>query len=100
MVIFKIYFSLAPKTYFALDQDTEDVKRSSKGVQKRFRLTYDDYKKVLYEDEIAQAENISIRVFRNEMSTVEVKKNGLQNKLIKGFVYADKISVSPFERFQ
>ena len=76
------------------------MKRSSTGVQKRFRLTYDDYKRVLYEDVIAQAENISIRVFRNQMSTVEVKKNGLQNKLIKGFVYADKISVCPFDRFQ
>ena len=76
------------------------MKRSSKGVQKRFRLTYDDYKRVLYEDEIVQAENISIRVFRNEMSTVEVKKNGLQNKLIKAFVHADKITVTPFERFQ
>ena len=76
------------------------MKRSSKGVQKRFRLTYDDYKRVLYEDVIAQAENISIRVFRNQMSTVEVKKNGLQNKLIKCFVHADKISVSPFKKFQ
>ena len=95
-----IYFSLAPKTYFAFDLDTDDVKRSSKGVQKRYRLTYDDYKRVLYEDQIVQAENVSIRVFRNEMSTVEVKKSGLQNKHIKSFVHADKISVSPFTKFQ
>ena len=95
-----ILFSLAPKTYFAIDKDTNDTKRSSKGVQKRYRLTYEDYKAVLYKDETIDAENISIRIFRGEMSTIAVEKFGLQNKMIKAYVDVDKISVSPFKRFQ
>ena len=76
------------------------MKRSSKGVQKRYLLTYEDYKAVLYKDETIEAENISIRMFRGEMSTTAVKKSGLQNKMIKAYVHVDKVSVSPFKRFQ
>ena len=92
--------SLAPKSYFAFDRDGEGEKRSSKGVSKRFRLTYDDYKRVLYKNEVVRATNTSIRLFRGQMSTLQQQKTGLQNKLIKSFVHVDKISVSPFEKFK
>ena len=91
---------MAPKCYFAFDKDGEEDKRSSKGVSKRFRLTYDDYKDVLYNNNVVQTTNTSIRLFRGEMSTLKQAKSGLQNKFIKSFVHVDKISLSPFEKFQ
>ena len=99
-VIKIISLSLAPKTYFAFDNTTGEVKRSSKGVQKRWELSYKDYKDVLYDNRVVTAENISIRMWRGQMSTIAMKKAGLQNKLIKAYVHVDKVSVSPFEKFQ
>ena len=95
-----IFLRLSPKCYFALDRDTNDFKRSSKGVQKRFKLSYDDYKKTLYTNESLDVKNVSIRIFRGEMSTVECTKRGLQNKFIKAFVEDDKVTVTPFDKFQ
>ena len=95
-----IIFSLAPKCYYAFDRDSEEIKRSSKGVSKRFELNYGDYKDVLYTNKVVSASNVSIRKFRGEMSTIIQSKRGLQNKLIKSFVEADKVTVSPFQKFQ
>ena len=65
------YFRTAPKSYYAVDWDSNDFKRSSKGVQKRHRLSYEDYKGVIYDDRVVMATNISIRLFQGQMSTVE-----------------------------
>ena len=94
------FLRLSPKCYFALDRDSNDFKRSSKGVQKRFHLTYEDYKNTLYTDESLQIKNVSIRIFQGEMSTVECTKRGLQNKFTKAFVEDDKVTVTPFHKFQ
>ena len=91
---------MAPKSYFAFDEATGDEKRSSKGVQKSYRLSYKDYKDVLYDNRVAKATNTSIRIFRGQMSTVTMEKAGLQNKLIKAYVHDDKTTVSPFKKFQ
>ena len=99
-MIFDKLFSLAPKCYFAYDKDRDDEKRSSKGVSKRFRLTYDDYKDVLYKNKVVRTTNTSIRLFRGEMVTLKQEKSGLTNKLTKSFVHDDKITVSPFEKFK
>ena len=99
-MVYNLSLSLAPKAYYCYDRESGDVKRSSKGVQKCYRLSYEDYKSVLYHDTVVQAENTSIRLWRGQMSTVTMKKAGLQNKLIKAFVDVDKISVCPFEKFQ
>ena len=93
-------FRLAPKCYFAFDRDGDEIKRSAKGVSKRFDLNYGDYKDVLYTNKVVSASNTSIRLFRGEMSTIIQEKRGLQNKLIKSFVEADKVTVSPFQKFQ
>ena len=94
-----IFFSLSPKAYFAFDE-TLPEKRSSKGVQKRYRLTYDDYKRCLYEDNSIDATNISIRMFRGQMTTLAQRKAGLQNRMIKSYVHDDRVTVSPFKKFQ
>ena len=91
---------MAPKSYFAFDKVTSDEKRSSKGVSKKWRLTYEDYKNVLYTNEIVRVKNTSIRNFRGGMTTLVQEKDGLTNKLIKAFVHDDKITISPFEKFQ
>ena len=39
-----VSFSLAPKTYFAFDPCSGDTKRSSKGIQKQQKLSYEEYK--------------------------------------------------------
>ena len=91
---------MAPKSYFAFDKTTGDEKRSSKGVQKSYRLSYQDYKDVLYDNRVVKAKNFSIRKFRGLMSTIEQSKNGLTNKFSKAYVHDDKITVTPFRKFQ
>ena len=91
---------MAPKTYFAIDRTKMDIKRSSKGVQHRVKLTYDDYKATLYENKTKEVTNTSIRVFRENMRTVECQKAGLRNLFYKAFTDSDKITVSPFKKFQ
>ena len=77
-----------------------DIKRSSKGVQHRVKLTYDDYKATLYENKTKEITNTSIRLFRENMRTLESKKAGLRNLFYKAFTDSDKITVSPFKKFQ
>ena len=76
-----------------------EYKRSSKGVQSRNTLTYEDFKKTVYFDKQIQIKNVSIRAVRNEMSTVEQLKTGLKNVFVKAYVENDKITVTPFKKF-
>ena len=93
-------FSLGPKSYFAFDESDGSIKRSSKGVQRRYKLTYDDYKNVLYRNSVVKATNVSIRNFRGVMSTIKQRKTGLSNKFIKAYVHDDRITVSPFTKLK
>ena len=92
-------FSSNPKTYFAICRDSDEFKRSSKGVQLRTALTYEQFKAVVYENACIPVKNVSIRVFKGQMSTVETNKVGLQNIFIKGYVEEDQVTVRPFSRF-
>ena len=76
-----------------------EYKRSSKGVQSRNTLTYEDVKNTVYFDKQIQIKNVSIRAVRNEMSTVEQLKTGLKNVFVKAYVENDKITVTPFKKF-
>lgn len=94
-----LLFSSNPKAYFAICRDSDEFKRSSKGVQLRTALTYEQFKSVVYENECISVKNVSIRVFQGSMSTVETKKVGLQNIFTKGYVEEDRVTVRPFPRF-
>ena len=63
-------------------------------------LTYEDYKNSVYGSESKEVQNISIRLHENQMKTVYSKKRGLKNTLFKAFVHEDRITVSPFSKFQ
>ena len=92
-------FSISPKCYFATCLDNKNIKRSSKGIQHRVLLTYEDYKNSVYESESKEVQNISIRLHENKMKTVVSTKRGLKNALFKAFVHDDRITVSPFVKF-
>ena len=92
-------FSLAPKSYFAVDFPSEKFKRSSKGVQHRVRLEYEDYKTVLYSGEKQHVKNTSIRLRNHEMQTMTTRKIGLSDTFFKAFVSDDRITVKPFKKF-
>ena len=93
-------FSLAPKSYFAIDFDNpENCKRSCKGVQHRVRLEYENYKNTLYTGDKFTVQNKSIRLRNNEMTTQSVTKTGLSDTFIKAYVEEDRITVKPFKKF-
>ena len=94
------YFSLSPKCYYGICKDTENYKRSSKGVQARVLLSYDDYKAALYDSTVKNVDNISIRLHNKEMKTIQSTKRALKNALYKAFVHDDKVTVSPFKKLQ
>ena len=103
--LFTYICSLAPKSYFAIDFDKADGekdqnKRSSKGVQHSTRLTYKDYKEVLYSGEPKKVENTTIRLRNDVMTTMSTKKTGLSQIFVKAFVNQDQITVTPFLRFK
>ena len=94
------YFSLAPKSYFAIDfNDPAKFKRSSKGVQHQVRLQYENYRNTLYTADKLTVQNKSIRLRNNQMTTMTVKKVGLSTTFVKGYVDEDHITVTPFRRF-
>ena len=94
-----IFSSLGPKSYFALDFDSEKFKRSSKGVQHRTKLDYEDYKTVLYSGEKHKVQNTSIRLRNHQMQTMTTAKIGLSETFCKAFVCDDRITVKPFKKF-
>ena len=84
----------------AICHDTNNEKRSSKGVQARVVLKYEDYKKAVYDSKIMNVDNVSIRLHNNQMKTIQSTKSALKNVLYKAYVHEDKITVSPFKKFQ
>ena len=97
---FTNYLRISPKCYYATCTESQEVKRSSKGIQLRVLLNYNDYKRSVYDSETKTVENISIRLHQNQMKTVHSKKLGLKNALFKAYVHDDRITVSPFRKFQ
>ena len=76
------------------------MKRSSKGIQHRVLLNYDDYKNAVYDSKIKEVDNISIRLHNNQMKTVVGLRRSLKNALFKAYVCEDKITVKPFAKFK
>ena len=62
-------------------------------------MNYEDYKKSIYQSEVKEVENVSIRLHENKMKTVLSTKKGLKNALFKAFVHDDRITVTPFQKF-
>ena len=100
-LIFKcnFIFSAGPKSYYCIDFDSEKYKRSSKGVQHRIKLNYEEYKDVVYKSRRLEVENVGIRLRKNQMSTILQNKTGMRNVFIKSYVENDAISVRPFNKF-
>jgi len=92
-------FSLNPKSYFAVDYDTQSIKSGAKGVQKTTQLTYEDYKNALYEGKKKMVSVCSIQGLDTQMCTVTREKVGLSNIFLKGHVADDQVTVRPFARF-
>ena len=82
-----------------MDKDSNKFKRSSKGVQHRIKLEYEDYKDVVYTHKKTEIENFNIRLHNGKMSTIKMKKTGLSNVFVKAFVSADLVTVRPFDKF-
>ena len=95
----KKIFRSNPKAYMAIDWESNKFKRSSKGVQHRVEMSYEDFKAVVYTSKILNIKNISIRSHRRQMSTIETNKVGLKNLFVKARVDQDCVTISPFERF-
>ena len=55
----------------AIDRNSGENKRSSKGIQSRVQLTYENFKEAIYESKTLEGENISIRMHQNQMKTME-----------------------------
>ena len=94
-----IFFSCNPKCYYALDRDSEKYKRSSKGIQDRIKLQYEDYKEVVYSHKKTEVENFSIRSHNGKMSTIKMTKTGMSNIFVKAFVQNDLVTICPFKKF-
>ena len=82
-----------------MDKDSKAFKRSSKGVQDRVKLEYEDYKEVVYSHKKTEIENFSIRLHNGKMSTIKMTKTGLSNIFVKAFVSEDLVTVKPFKKF-
>lgn len=91
-------FSICPKSYFAICQDSAVWKRSSKGVQHSEKLNYADFKTVIYSDSAKTVNTKTIRLHENTMKTMISRKIGLRNVQIKNFVETDRITTRPFTR--
>ena len=91
-------FRLTPKSYYAFDMDSDDFKRSSKGIQHRTKLSYETYYNVLYGDSRHEVENNVIRLGKNpgEMGSYIMRKVGITDFHIKNFVLEDRITTIPF----
>jgi len=75
------------------------VKSAAKGVQQKSDLTYEKYKKVLYGDnETVEVKNRMIRNMPSGMSTIDIRKTGLNNIFTKSHLLDDRITVTPHKR--
>ena len=83
----------------AIDWNNEkNFKRSAKGVKNSNLLSYEDYKSVVYENQIISVKNVNIRTHNREIATIETEKIGLKNLFLKGFIDNDCVTVHPFEK--
>ena len=83
----------------AYDFDTNEQKKSSKGVQHSVSLSYDDFKTVFKTDQEKIIQNVIIKSRNGQMTTQESTKSGLRNAMIKGYVEEDGVTVRPFSKF-
>jgi hypothetical protein len=96
------YFRLCPKSYYAIcndkdiAQEKDAEKIASKGVSKvSNKFEYAQYKDVLYEDQVYQATNFTLRVKDGKMRSLKCIKKGLSSVHIKNFIQEDRVSTKP-----
>ena len=85
-----------PKTYFAYANDTDEHKRSSKGIQHRTKIDYKTYYDVLYNDAQHEVINNIMKFARGEMASYDQKKIGVTDIHTKNYVLEDRVSTRPF----
>ena len=107
------FVGLNAKTYFCFDHLTENDKRSSKGISKRFKLTKDHYmeildqgKVVLNSEDVEKVNNYKKPVQENrgfvykgdKMITYCLSKEGLKYFYAKRKVLSDGLSTTYLDR--
>ena len=90
------FVALGPKSYFSLDEDSQDVKMGSKGIPHSARLTMDMYLETLYGKGSHYVEMRSLRLNRKrQMTRTTGTKRGLSDIFLKYRIADDGITCSP-----
>ena len=90
------FVALGPKSYFSLDEDSQDVKMGSKGIPHSARLTMNMYLETLYGKGSHYVEMRSLRLNRKrQMTRTTGTKRGLSDIFLKYRVADDGITCSP-----
>ena len=88
--------ALGPKSYFSLDEDSQEVKMGSKGIPHSAKLTLNEYLDSLYGKGSHYVEMRSLRLNRKrQMTRTTVTKRGLSDIFLKFRVADDAITCSP-----
>ena len=92
--------ALAPKTYFVEDDDSENIKRSSKGIPKKVKLSSQRYCDVLFHgaEDIVQYESLRLDHSKTQMRHTSLTKTGLSNVCLKVRVEDDGITCKPLTK--
>ena len=90
------FVALGPKSYFSLDEDSQDVKMGSKGIPHSARLTMNMYLETLYGKGSHYVEMRSLRLNRKrQMTRITGTKRGLSDIFLKYRITDDGITCSP-----
>ena len=90
------FVALGPKSYFSLDEDSQDVKMGSKGIPHSARLTMNMYLETLYGKGSHYVEMRSLRLNRKrQMTRITGTKRGLSDIFLKYRIADDGITCSP-----
>ena len=92
-----VYVGLAPKSYFALDFESEETKLGSKGIPHSAKLKLNNYLNALHihkeQPDNSHYVNIrSLRLKKGRMARINTKKQGLSDLFFKFHVQEDGIT--------
>ena len=89
--------ALGCKSYFSVNLDTENSKRSSKGIPHSIKLTMDEYRDKLFNS--SKPHTVEMQSLRlntdKKMARFKLIKKGLSDLFYKMSVDADKITCTP-----
>jgi len=89
--------ALNSKCYICYDEKTDKIKLSSKGVSKSNKLTFEDYKKVLFNKKNKKVINRGFRTKDNQIQSYESRKVGLTPFYCKRVLLDDGITTTTFD---